>query len=215
MFFGAGICAAAVLVPGLFAQPRAGAVELFGQGGVAFRLPEVDEIFSEGIVTGLRAAGATNIRVDSGAKTKWYAGGGAGYSFSRNIQLVGEYNRAQLAKTRVTFTPRGLRTESTATLSARIDEFNVGMHYLFASKSRVTPYLAGAVGIARLTGSGSVQGASSFSASESDLTVNFGGGIRLYGGEKWGFRPDFRVVRLPGQTYLRAAGVFFLHLGGN
>lgn len=201
--------------PVLFGQSRKGAVELFGQGGSAFRLP-VEDVFSEGLTIGLRAAGATNtnIRIDSGSNTKWFFGGGTGYSVSPNVQIVGEYEHVRLAKARVTFLPRGSRTESSATASAKLDEYNVGMHYLFASKSRVVPYLAAAVGLARLSGSGAIPGAPSFSATESDLTTNVGGGIRLYGGSKWGFRPDFRVVRVPGQTYFRVAGVFFLQLGG-
>jgi hypothetical protein len=186
---------------------------MFGQGGAAFRLP-AEEVFHEGLATGLQMGGATNIRIDAGSKTKWLVGGGAGFSVSPNVQIVGEYDRIRLTKASLTFVPRGSRTDATASATARVDEFTAGVHYLFTPKSRVVPYASVAGGIARLSGSGEVPGLPSFSASESQLTTNFGGGIRIYGGRHWGLRPDFRVVRVPGQTYFRAAVAVFAQLGG-
>lgn len=50
----------------------------------------------------------------------------------------------------------------------------------------------------------------SFGAGESDLTVNFGGGVRMHLGKNWGLRPDVKVVRIPGQTYVRSTvGIFY------
>jgi hypothetical protein len=75
----------------------------------------------------------------------------------------------------------------------------------------VEPFVAGAVGIAQTSVSGTAGGVSlNVSESQSDLAVHFGGGLRIYLGENWGVRPEFKVMRLPGETFSRAAvGVFY------
>lgn len=65
-------------------------------------------------------------------------------------------------------------------------------HYLFpqaTSNGKLVPYLLGGIGFQRV--SVTVAG---FSASDSTVGVNVGGGARWQGGANWGLRPELKVL---------------------
>ena len=102
--------------------------------------------------------------------------------------------------------------------SGRLFAFDGGINiHLGAPASKVVPYVVAGAGLGHSSYSASVSGyGMDFSASGSDTGGVAGGGIgvRLYVGEHWGFKPEFKVQRIFGEgngvTLLRfAAGVFY------
>ena len=67
-----------------------------------------------------------------------------------------------------------------------LTEYTGGVHYVLWP-GRVSPYVAAGLGVVRLSASAEAgELPVDVSASESDITTNFGGGVRLFGGSSWG-----------------------------
>ena len=193
--------------PSAAQSPPAGGTrfEVGGFGGASGGLPS--DQFADAFVQGLRLAGGRNITSTPGSSAKWLAGGHLGAGFGSRTIVTFELVTSQISNP--SFRGSILAQPFAASLGLRLTEYLGGVQYTLAP-GRVAPYVAAGLGIARLsaTVSGSLPG--DISISQSDVATNFGGGVRLFTGSAWGVRPDFRVVRVPDETYFRTSvGVFF------
>lgn len=197
--------------PKTYAERRAGDVEMIlfgGSNGNFFSL-------SDPVVSGLRLAGIRDITVDEGTKVKWLAGAGVGAALHKYVVLVGEFAFNHLGNSTYRVRAPGSTRQAEFGLEARLYEFTVGTHFLLpAGQSRVFPYLGVGVGGShfRLRAKASpvtFPGAPT-EASSTDLAGYGSFGLRLDLSERWGIRPEIRVVRIPDDTYYRASlGLFF------
>lgn len=196
-------------VPTLAEQPERGRVEVVGFGGINGGLPDLASPFQ----TGLELGGLRNVNQSGDSGTKWQAGGGIGVLVAKYFMITGEFAHDKIADINSTGQVPARGTTVSIGASANINSFTAGGQFLIPVRSRhAAPYVGAALGVARtsVTATTSVVGGTSISATESDLTTNVGGGMRLYFTDRFGIRPDFRVIRLPGETYYRATvGVFY------
>jgi hypothetical protein len=103
-----------------------------------------------------------------------------------------------------------------ASSSSRGIGFNAGAQYMFPTSGMWKPYAGGGLGV--------VHGSVSFSTtvggvvinegriSNTDFFVNFGGGLRYYINDRWGFKPEVMIFA-GGDTFVRLAGGLFYHFG--
>jgi hypothetical protein len=180
--------------------------EVGGFGGASGGLPTQE--FSDAFSQGLRLGGARNISSDSGSSLKWLLGGhvAAGIGSSVFVTFDALVNRIANPSFRGTV----LGQTFDITMKTVLTEYTGGLHYVLWL-GRVSPYVAAGMGVVRLSASAEAgELPVDVSASESDFTTNFGGGLRLLGGSSWGIRPDFRIVRVPDETFFRTTvGVFY------
>jgi opacity protein-like surface antigen len=190
---------------------RAARIELTGFGGWSAGLDTSTDEIAADFATGLRLGGARNVQVDSGSGFQWLAGVGVGVPVGERLIVVGEFTSNRLASVSATGTVGGSRFNATASL--RLSEFTAGAHYLLRPPdTAIVPYVGAAVGVVRLTATGSESTVSEeVSVSESDSTFNFGGGVRFKLTRRSGLRPELKVVRIPDETYTRVAVGFFYH----
>lgn len=103
----------------------------------------------------------------------------------------------------------------TAEGSAKALNYNFGGHYLFPRKDKIAPYAGAGLGIlhASFHSSVTIAGVTTESeASDTDFYVNFGGGIRYYVNDRWGFKPELMIFAGP-STFVRVAGGVFYQFG--
>ncbi|MEZ5402828.1 MAG: outer membrane beta-barrel protein [Bryobacteraceae bacterium] len=100
----------------------------------------------------------------------------------------------------------------TSTASARALNLNGGIHYQFGAHGKAVPYAAAGLGVLRSSASYRSSGAGvdiRGSASATNLYFNFGGGLRYYVKDNWGFRPELMIFA-GDQTYVRlGVGIFY------
>jgi hypothetical protein len=161
-------------------------------GGLVLCVPAHAQ--SEG--TRFEAAGFTGMTSGLAGSTKWNFGGSFAYAAARNLSFVGEAARTQL----------GSSSMSSFEVGANVLEMTGGLQYPLRSPFRsIAPFVGAGLGIARVGVSFNGQ-----SASQSDFTVNGGGGIRFFISPKFGFRPEVKLVHVPGDTYIRTTvGLFY------
>lgn len=188
------------------APTQAGAIEAAGVFGASANLPAI----SSDLQAALNQLGGPGFTVSGGSSFKWFAGGSAGIALSPNFLIVGEVNYNRIGSANISYND-GINNVSFST-SFHLTDFTGGVHWqLPVGSKRLVPYLAVAAGGARLSGSASGGGLpAGVGASATSATVNFGGGVRYYIRPSWGIRPEVKVVRISGQTYVRfGAGVFW------
>ncbi|MCI0623193.1 MAG: outer membrane beta-barrel protein [Acidobacteria bacterium] len=197
--------------PDTYAERRAGDVELILFGGSNGNFFSI----SDPVVSGLRLAGIRDITVNEGTKVKWLAGTGVGASLHKHVVLVGEFAFNHLGNSTYGVRAPGSTRQAEFGLEARLYEFTVGTHFLLpAGQSMVFPYLGMGVGGShfrlRARASPVTFPGAPTEASSTDLAGYGSFGLRLDLSERWGIRPEIRVVRIPDDTYYRASlGVFF------
>jgi hypothetical protein len=182
------------------------ALEVSGFGGASGGLPssELAGAFAEG----LRIGGLRNIRTEPGDALKWLVGGRVGAGVGTHLLVTVDFLLNRIANPSFSGTVLGRLTN----ISTRMTflDYTGGVQYMFSTRG-VAPYLAAGFGVVRL--SVSADGdllTTALTAAESDLTTNFGGGVRLYLGPSWGLQPDFRIVTVPDETFFRTSvGVFY------
>lgn len=132
-------------------------------------------------------------------------GGGAGYTFHRNVRLFGEtfYFRKDLSAT--VGAPSGISVNGSAVV------FNGGVQVLLPiGDSPVVPFATAGYALARASASARAEGAAqSFNVSVSDYATSYmlGGGVDYYISNRWGLRPEFRVFQ--GPEYRMTVGIFY------
>jgi hypothetical protein len=111
-------------------------------------------------------------------------GGSAGANLSGRMSIVGEYN----------YLPMGSLTQSGVTANEKIQQFGGAVRIPLSKSEHAVPYLVVGGGFDRLTASASASGVN-VSASQSGGYFGAGGGVNLFVGRNWGFRPEFRWER--------------------
>jgi hypothetical protein len=149
------------------------------------------------------------VTFDPGSKSKWNIGIAGGYQIRESFMVVGEIVKTRLANPTLTF----------STLPAALDfkagllEMTGGIQYQIPLRySRVAPFVEAAIGAARSSISikDSPFSILDLNFSNYHLTENFGVGARIYISDKWGVRPEIKVVHIPNETWVRfAGGIFF------
>lgn len=180
---------------------RAGTVEITGFGGVNANFAGVSGQLSTQILGATPTGGAAQ-------QTSPALGGGLGFAASRRIMLLGEFQYSSLATARFT------QGTLSMTEKSQMYELMGGVQYLFRlENSRAVPFIGGGMGVAyfptKLTlAAGGV--ASNANESMKKTAGNLDAGVRLHITDTLGIRPEFRVMRIPGKTYIRAeAGIFY------
>lgn len=184
------------------------AIEFTGFGGATggFAATPLTAAFAQG----LRLGGIRNVSTERGSSTKWLLGGGVGIGVTSRVLVTFDGSMNRIASP--SFSGTAVGRPVSISMRATLFEYVGGVQYLLA-KANVEPYLAAGIGVARLRVSANATNVGvDTSATESDVVSNFGGGVRLYVGSSWGIRPDVRVVRLPGETFLRANVAVFSQL---
>jgi hypothetical protein len=119
-------------------------------------------------------------------------GGSAGFRVVDHLRIFGEFSYAPLASASLSV------SGVSATGTDKLYNFGGGVDYSFGSSKRVVPYILGAVGVGHESASATA-GASgvSFSASltSNSVYLGAGGGLRIYAGNNWGIKPEFRYQR--------------------
>ncbi len=192
-------------------------VEVSGIFGGAFGFSDLSSPILEGVRQGLALSGAGNasLSMNKGSSFKWVTGGEVAVPVNEHVYITGDFLYNRLGNPSINVSVPGAGSVGVGFKLSLID-ITGGAQYVFgASGSRFRPYAAAGGGIVRLTSSGSSSNLpSDISASETDLTTNFGGGVRLFLGEHWGIRPDVRFVHFPGENYTRATVGVFFQFGG-
>lgn len=154
--------------------------------------------FSRGEVVGMAGIGV----YQEGALADF--GGGAGYRLSRRYALVGEFHRVGTEKQ---------ETVLGIPVRGKGREVNLlgGIHILFpAGSGKIEPYVSVGSGLCHAKSTFTVPGLRvSFQDSEAAPVVFAGGGIRLLGSERWGIRPEAKIVGGRGGFRLLATVGFF------
>ena len=135
-------------------------------------------------------------------------GGSAGLAFSRYSILLVETAFSPLGSNSVRKPPAGGPIDT-----SRLYDINLGLHIRIPVKDRWEPYAILGGGLLWNTFDQHVgpQGAASLQHySNFDFGFQTGGGLRYYIREKWGIRPELKVV-VSKQTYTRfSVGIFYV-----
>jgi hypothetical protein len=189
---------------------EAGNVEVYGSGLFNGGLPSL----GPDLRSALGGYGFGSVGIEE-SPMKWGAGGGVGYALLPNLMVVGDFTYSRLAQLDVSVQPNPLSSPLTIRETAKTYEFTGGIQYLMARTSRAVPFLGAAFGVAHAAVS--AQG-SDVSGANANVSIDVGnyrmakltGGVRIYISRSFGIRPEFNIVRLPGETFYRASfGAFF------
>jgi len=136
-------------------------------------------------------------------------GGGLGIAFSRYGMGVLETSYAPLGSETLRVFPGAATAQD-----SHLYDFNLGLHLRVPVRGRLAPY--GILGVGFLWDKYSRTLVDSAGVAQVSHYTNFnfgfqtGGGLRYYIGEKWGIRPEFKVI-VSTQTYTRlSVGVFYV-----
>jgi hypothetical protein len=154
------------------------------------------------------------------------AGTQAGIRLSKRLTLLGEFGYTPLLSNTQQVTESGVTATGTATL--KMLTYGGAVDFSFTSQSRLRPYAVFAVGGEHMwaSASGSAPGAATVNLSlglGNGVYFGVGGGVRVYVGKKWGFRPEVRYMPiymsvLGSSTYVNTVsytGAFFFEIGGD
>jgi hypothetical protein len=159
--------------------------------------------FAEGKVEVAAFGGGLTI-TDGG--THALAGGSADVRVIEHLRLFGEFSYTQLSTESMSY--QGV----SATAKDRLYNYGGGVDVSFGSSKRVVPYFLGVVGVGHqslnLTASAAGISASANLATSNAVYIGGGGGVRLYVGNMWGFKPEFRYHRYTGSNTGANAAVF-------
>jgi hypothetical protein len=136
------------------------------------------------------------IYLSGGAGTHALVGGSGAVRIVDHLRMFGEFSYSELGS--ASASDEGV----SATVKNKLYSIGGGADYSFGSSKRVVPYVlaAGGVGHQTVGLSASVGGttASANVATSNSAYVGVGGGVRIYAGDNWGFKPEVRFQRYSG-----------------
>lgn len=145
-----------------------------------------------------------------GVGTHGLFGGGASFGITDNVRLLGEFTYSPIASGSTS--SNGIAVNATE----RLFGFGGGIEYSFLdSKSKARPYIAGLVGLDRLSATGTGTAASilpvSVTIGSNSVYYGVGGGLRYFIGKSWGIKPEVRYQRSSdtGNTIVYSVGLFY------
>ena len=151
------------------------------------------------------------IGVVSGIGTHGSFGGGIGVGLTPRILGYAEFSYIPLGSASSSIPILGLQAGS----SAKAMDFNLGGRYEFSGNRTMAPYAAAGLGIlhSRSSFTSTVGGTTiSGEGSSSDLFFNFGGGLRYFVNDRWGWKPELMIFAGP-DTFIRLGGGIFYRFG--
>ncbi len=154
------------------------------------------------------------LTMNGGLGTHSLVGGQVGVRFGF-IQVFGEGSWSQLLSATQQGSTGGVTT--TATGAAKVANFGGGAEYSFGTSKRFAPYAVTAVGVGHFyaTGSGSSSTGVSVTVSLPIANLEYfgvGGGVRVYAGKHWGFKPEVRYQRYNNSLYSANAATYTVGL---
>jgi hypothetical protein len=163
--------------------------------------------YGQGVTGNMEVTG--HLGMVSGIGSHGSFGGSLGIPVANNLSVFGDLSYIPMGG--VSATVAGATTSS----GARAFNFNGTLQYQFKQTQAIAPYVGAGLGFLRSSfdASSSIPGAS-FNATggSTDLYFNFGGGLRYFVNERWGFRPELMIFAGP-NTYVRIAGGIFYRFG--
>jgi hypothetical protein len=124
-------------------------------------------------------------------------GGSAGVRVYDHLRVFGDFNFSPLSS--LANSVQREIGQPGISAKARLYNYSGGVNYSFGSeKSRVVPYVMALVGATHFTaGATGMAGKTpiTVSMSQNMLLAGAGGGVRLYAGNNWGVKPEFRYQR--------------------
>jgi hypothetical protein len=156
------------------------------------------------------------ITLDGGGGTHPAFGATGAYRLGDHVHLFGEFSYSTLASSSFSTSSNGVTVTGNA--SVKLASFGGGADYSFrSSESKVRPYATVALGDGHFYGTGSGTGSNGNSASVSIGVANalysgVGGGLRLYVGKHWGFKPEVRYQRYQSSLFGSNAVVYSVGL---
>jgi hypothetical protein len=154
------------------------------------------------------------------------AGSQAGIRLGKRLTLLGEFGYTPLLSNTQQVSASGETATGSATL--KMLTYGGAVDFSFASQSRLRPYAVFAVGGEHMWASatGSAPGAPTVNLSlglGNGVYLGVGGGVRLYVGKRWGFKPEVRYMPiymsvLGSSSYVNTVsytGAFFFEIGGD
>ena len=137
-------------------------------------------------------------------------GGSIGAPVADKLVLQGELSLIPMGSSSVTV------NGTTNSSSAKAIDFNGTMQYEFTPTRGVVPYAGAGLGFLRSNFETSIisSGVTTFkvSGSATDAYFNFGGGLRYYVNNRWGFKPEFQFFA-GSNTFVRFTGGIFYQFG--
>jgi hypothetical protein len=158
------------------------------------------------------------VTLDGGGGTHAIIGATGAYRLGDHIHLFGEFGYSTLASSSFSTSANGVTVTGNA--SVKLANFGGGADYSFrSSEAKVRPYITAELGVGHFYGTGSGTGSNGNSASVSIGVTNalyygVGGGVRLYVGQHWGFKPEVRYQRyqsslIGSNTVQYSVGLFY------
>lgn len=128
-------------------------------------------------------------------------GGGIQYAYDSRWLFVGELGYLAGSED---FQGLGVNVDSDAI------SVDANAHYLFplSTNEKFTPYVLGGLGFVRASFSSTVLGVSS-SASNTDVGLNIGGGARWQAGDRWGVRPELKILIADNSSVRFSVGLYY------
>ena len=151
------------------------------------------------------------VGVVSGIGTHGSFGGGIGVGLTPRILGFGEFSYIPLGSASSSVPSLGLQAGG----SARAMNFNLGGRYEFSGTRTMAPYASAGLGVLHSSSSfSSTVGGITISGegSSSDLYFNFGGGLRYFVNDRWGWKPELMIFAGP-DTFVRLGGGIFYRFG--
>lgn len=148
------------------------------------------------------SGGGAYLRAGGDGTTKAFGGGGVAVALHRRAWLTGDFSYIPLGSFSTTVTDfTGVIASGSA--SGRLVAFEGGTQFNLGSlQSRAVPYAAAHFGLGHASGEGevivrygSLMERTRFDESSTAFSAGGGFGVRIYAGDRWGIRPEFRIMR--------------------
>ena len=151
--------------------------------------------------------------IAGGVGTHAVVGGSASIRVIEHLHIFGEFSLVPLASTSLSDSSTGVTVNAHGT--DRLYNFGGGVDYGFGSSKRVVPYVLVAAGVGHESASATAT-ASGYSATvnmtSNSVYLGVGGGVRLYAGDHWGVKPEFRFQRYTASSGGSNSAVFTVGL---
>ena len=152
----------------------------------------------------------------TGAGVNALAGGSGDVRVTDNLRVFGEFTYSPLSSLAASAANEASAlTGVNVTAHVKLFDFGGGIDYSFGS-SKVRPYALVALGVGHtsVSATATVDGVSGTGSSSTDSAyVGVGGGVRIYAGQNWGIKPEFRYQRYGGSLASNSAvftvGLFY------
>lgn len=165
----------------------------------------------EGKVEVAGFGGGTTIA--EGAGTHAMVGGSAGIRVIEHLHIFGEFSLVPLASASLSDSSSGVTVNAHGT--DRLYNFGGGVDFGFGASKRVVPYVLAAVGVGHesISATATASGQSTtVSMTSNSVYLGVGGGVRLYAGNHWGVKPEFRFQRYSASGGASNSAVFTVGL---